>query len=56
MLGKLLLWMVHRATPVPDNLAVCEFECRKRDCLMGDYEHCERRQCDARPPEQTPDD
>ena len=56
MLRKLLHWMVHLATPVPDDVAVCEFECRKRDCLMGDWERCERRRRHSRPPEETQDD
>ncbi len=28
---------------VPDDLALCEFGCRKQQCRMGEWEHCERR-------------
>ena len=29
---------------VPDDLALCEFDCRKRQCRQGEWETCERRQ------------
>ncbi len=28
---------------VPDSLALCEFDCRKQPCRMGEWERCERR-------------
>jgi hypothetical protein len=28
---------------VPDDYQACEFECRKLQCAMGDWEKCERR-------------
>ena len=28
---------------VPDDIQLCEFECRKLQCAMGDWEKCERR-------------
>ena len=28
---------------VPDGVALCEFGCRKLQCRMGEWEHCERR-------------
>jgi len=28
---------------VPEDLAVCEFDCRKLQCTMGEWETCERR-------------
>jgi hypothetical protein len=28
---------------VPQDYQACEFECRKLECLMGDWERCERR-------------
>ena len=28
---------------VPDSVALCEFGCRKQQCCMGEWEHCERR-------------
>jgi hypothetical protein len=29
--------------PVPEETAVCEFDCRKLDCSMGEWESCDRR-------------
>lgn len=28
---------------VPDEVALCEFDCRKKQCLRGDWSTCERR-------------
>lgn len=28
---------------VPGDIAVCEFDCRKLQCTMGEWETCERR-------------
>jgi len=28
---------------VPEDFQACEFECRKLQCAMGDWERCERR-------------
>ena len=28
---------------VPEDLALCENDCRKLQCLMGEWESCERR-------------
>lgn len=28
---------------VPEEVAPCEFECRKTECRHGDWETCERR-------------
>lgn len=28
---------------VPEEIAACEFECRRTDCRHGDWETCERR-------------
>jgi hypothetical protein len=27
----------------PEDIQLCEFECRKLECTMGDWEKCERR-------------
>ncbi len=29
---------------VPEDIAFCEFGCRKLQCSMGEWENCERRQ------------
>ena len=30
MFGKLLQWLLNHATEVPEEIAVCEFACRRR--------------------------
>jgi len=27
----------------PEDIAICEFDCRKRQCTQGEWETCERR-------------
>jgi hypothetical protein len=29
---------------VPEEISACEFDCRKRECRMGGWSHCVRRQ------------
>ena len=29
--------------PVPDGLALCEFECSKTECSVEEWKHCKRR-------------
>ena len=29
--------------PVPDGLALCEFECAKSECSVEEWKHCTRR-------------
>jgi len=29
--------------PVPDGLALCEFECEKTECSAEEWKHCKRR-------------
>jgi len=41
-----ILW--HRLTSdfiqtVPDEIAVCEFDCRKADCTAEEWRNCKRR-------------
>ena len=36
-------WVKGLVQEVPEDVAVCEFECRKTTCLQGDWEACERR-------------
>jgi hypothetical protein len=43
MFGKLLNWMKIPIAKVPEEIAVCEFECGEHECLLHDWEHCERR-------------
>jgi hypothetical protein len=44
MLGTFFNWLSKLIPEVPEELAACEFECRKTECLMGDWLKCERRQ------------
>ncbi|MGA3049661.1 MAG: hypothetical protein ABSD67_23855 [Terracidiphilus sp.] len=32
---------------VPQDDALCEFDCSKAQCTVGEWESCERRQCKA---------
>ena len=43
MIGNLLRWLFRPATEVPEEIAVCEFDCRRTECLHEDWERCERR-------------
>lgn len=43
MFGKLLKWIKIPVMDVPDDIAVCEFDCDETECLLGDWRHCERR-------------
>ena len=33
---------------VPEEIGVCEFDCRRVDCSPGELEQCERRRCRAK--------
>ena len=43
MFGKLFQWLKLPVTEVPDDIAVCEFECGETECRMGEWKLCERR-------------
>ncbi len=43
MFGKLLRWLKIPVAEVPEEVAVCEFDCSKTQCLLGDWMQCERR-------------
>jgi len=43
MFGAFLQWLLKFVPEVPDEIAVCEFDCRKTECLMGHWAQCERR-------------
>ncbi len=43
MFGKLLDWLKIPVASVPDEIAVCEFECGEQECRLQDWENCERR-------------
>lgn len=43
MLRKLLSWLKNPVAEVPEEIAACEFDCSKTECLFGDWLQCERR-------------
>jgi len=43
MFGKLINWLRIPVAKVPEEIAVCEFDCVKDACRLQDWEHCERR-------------
>ncbi len=41
---RLWQWFVERwVSNVPAEIMVCEFECRKEQCLQGEWDTCEQR-------------
>ena len=55
MLAKLLHWLKNSVAEVPGEIAVCEFDCSRTQCLRGDWLNCERR-LQAQAPEQREKD
>ncbi|MGD8312712.1 MAG: hypothetical protein PVJ66_08960 [Gammaproteobacteria bacterium] len=43
MFGKLINWLKIPVARVPEEIAVCEFDCGREECRLEDWEHCERR-------------
>lgn len=35
--------LAHIVSEIPDELALCEFDCLKQDCTEDDWGHCEKR-------------
>ena len=49
MLRNLCDWIVgHVVRDVPEDVGLCEFDCRRPDCSAGELELCERRLCRAK--------
>jgi hypothetical protein len=44
MFGPFYKWLSKLISEVPEEISACEFECRKTECLMGNWLKCERRQ------------
>jgi hypothetical protein len=36
-------WLRRVLAPVPADMAACEFDCDKTECLLGDWQACRRR-------------
>jgi hypothetical protein len=43
MLDSFFQWLMKFVPEVPKDIAVCEFDCRKTECLLGHWDQCERR-------------
>jgi len=43
MFRRLFDWLSSRVQETPEDLSACEFDCRRYECLHGDWERCERR-------------
>jgi hypothetical protein len=43
MIDKLQEWLHRLVVSVPREVAVCEFDCHKAQCRMGDWQRCKRR-------------
>lgn len=42
-IARIKRWLRAQVQEVPEALAVCEFDCDRPDCRMGDWQSCERR-------------
>ena len=44
--GRLWQWVENKLIQdVPDNIARCEFDCRKLECGQHEWKACEKRLC-----------
>ena len=43
MLNRFVQWLSKVIPDVPEEIAVCEFDCREPECLMENWETCPRR-------------
>jgi hypothetical protein len=43
MFGKLIHWVKVSIAKVPEEIAICEFDCREKECRLQDWARCERR-------------
>lgn len=41
--AHILRWLKQQVEDVPDDLALCEFDCRKVQCTSDEWATCERR-------------
>jgi hypothetical protein len=40
---RLARWLRNQVRTIPEDMAVCEFECSKTTCTWGDWKECQRR-------------
>ena len=43
MFSRFMFFLRKIVAEVPEDVAVCEFECNKTECVEGDWQHCQRR-------------
>ena len=43
MFGKLVKWLKIPVARVPEEIAVCEFDCARQECRLENWEQCPRR-------------
>jgi hypothetical protein len=43
MFPRFMFFLKKIVAEVPEDVAVCEFECNKTECVERDWRHCERR-------------
>jgi len=55
MFDNLLHLFKKPVTSVPEDIAVCEFECNETECRLGDWDRCERRLRAQAPPQRKQD-
>jgi hypothetical protein len=53
MFTNMFRWLKIAVSEVPEDIAVCEFDCAETECRVGDWEHCKRRLQES--PGQRPD-
>jgi hypothetical protein len=41
--SEILRWLKQQVQDVPDELALCEFDCRRAQCTSDEWATCERR-------------
>jgi len=43
-LTRLWRWLKDQIVQeVPEDIGLCEYDCRKKQCIMGEWETCDRR-------------
>jgi len=56
-IAKVKHWLTGQlASEVPLDIALCEYGCRKPQCLQEDWEHCERRLAFIKSMQVTPEE
>jgi len=41
---RLWQWIKNQVIqPAPDDITICEFDCRKQQCALGEWQSCDRR-------------